>query len=398
MKLIEVSSPAHIREFHRLPVRLYQNEPHWIRPLDKDIEAVFDPQANKTFRHGECIRWILQDAQGQTIGRIAAFVDQKRAKKGNKQPTGGVGFFDCIDSQEAANRLFDAGKEWLQARGMEAMDGPINFGERDRWWGLLVEGFQLPPNYCMPYNFPYYRTLFENYGFQLYFKQFTYGRPIMDPVVERVREKAALIAQDPNYRFMHLRKSQIEKFTQDFRTIYNQAWAKHGGVPEMSSLQATNIMKQLKPVMDEKVMWFGYHQDRPIAFFIMIPELNQSFQHLNGQFNLLRKLQFLWYHRFRKQNRKVLGLVFGVVPEFQGKGVDGGLVAAVRHMVQEEYRRYDYLEMNWIGDFNPKMMVVANQVGGTIVKTHYTYRYLFDRTLPFERMPIIGGHASQQEE
>ena len=49
-------------------------------------------------------------------------------------------------------------------KGMEAMDGPINFGERDRWWGLITEGFT-PPLYCMNYNPPYYIALFENYGF-----------------------------------------------------------------------------------------------------------------------------------------------------------------------------------------------------------------------------------------
>ena len=54
--------------------------------------------------------------------------------------------------------LFDTGKEMAAwRRGMEAMDGPINFGERDRWWGLVVEGFQ-EPMYCMNYNYPYYQA------------------------------------------------------------------------------------------------------------------------------------------------------------------------------------------------------------------------------------------------
>ncbi len=72
------------------------------------------------------------------VGRIAAFIDYEIARN-NEQPTGGVGFFECINSPEAATQLFDTAKEWLQQRGMEALDGPINFGDRDRWWGLLVE-------------------------------------------------------------------------------------------------------------------------------------------------------------------------------------------------------------------------------------------------------------------
>jgi len=86
----------------------------------------------------------------------------------------------------------------------------------------------------------------------------------------------------------------------------------------------------------------------------------------------------------------MIGLVFGISPEHQGKGVDGALIHATRVMVQDKYKRYPLLEMNWIGDFNPKMLKVVDQVGGDVVKTHYTYRYLFDRTKKFKRMPIKG--------
>ncbi len=90
-------------------------------------------------------------------------------------PVGGIGFFDCINDQAAADMLFDVAKHWLLQKGMEAMDGPINFGERDRWWGLVVEGFEPPPLYCMNFNPPYYQHLFENYGFRNYFNQICFG-------------------------------------------------------------------------------------------------------------------------------------------------------------------------------------------------------------------------------
>ena len=84
----------------------------------------------------------------------------------------------------------------------------------------------------------------------------------------------------------------------------------------------------------------------------------------------------------------MLGLVFGIVPEHQGKGLEGALVMATAQMVQKDYPRYDDMEMNWIGDFNPKMIRVVEQVGGDIVKTHNTYRKLFDETKPFKRAPM----------
>lgn len=391
MKLIEVKDKKEVREFLELPVRLYKNEKNWIRPLDKDVEAVFDPKKNKYFRHGECTRWILLNTSGETIGRVAAFINRKTLKK-EAQPTGGMGFFECINDKEAAFALFDRCKEWLQEREMEAMDGPINFGDRDRWWGVLAEGYEREPNYCMPYNFPYYLDLFEAYGFQLYFQQFTYGRHVQESeygrVSEKVQAKAERINRDQNYSFRHIEKKNLAKYAEDFRTVYNKAWVKHAGVGEMPKAQAMSIMNQLKPILDERILWFGYYESEPIAFFIALPEMNQIFKHLDGKLNWWGKLKFLYYQKFTKME-KIFGLVFGVSPEFQGKGVEAALIMAVGNYIWPLDTGYKYFEMNWIGDFNPKMMKVATEIGGKIHKIHHTYRYLFDRTKEFKRAPVI---------
>ncbi|MBL6449914.1 hypothetical protein JMN32_26615 [Fulvivirga sp. 29W222] len=387
MKIVEVNSKPLAKKFIQLPVKLYKNEPNWIRPLNKDIESVFDEDKNKTFRHGECIRWILENGNGETIGRVAAFINKKTVDKGNDQPTGGMGFFECINDKEAAFKLFDQCKTWLESKGMEAMDGPVNFGERDKWWGLLVDGFDIDPNYCCNYNLPYYRDLFESYGFQDYFQQYTFGRKVRAPFSAKLMEKGEKVMKEPGYTFRHMELSKIDKYTEDFRTVYNKAWARHKGVAELSSLMAKNLIKQMKPIIDEKIIWYGYYKDEPVAFYINLPEVNQIFKHVNGKLDLIGKAKFL-YHKWTKSCNKMLGLVFGIVPEHQGKGLEGALVMATAQMVQKDYQRYDDLEMNWIGDFNPKMIRVVEQVGGDIVKTHITYRKLFDENKPFKRCPI----------
>ena len=134
MNLIEVTTPSLAKDFISVNVELNKNNSHYIRPLDKDINSVFDPKKNKSFSLGEIIRWILKDDNGQLIGRIAAFVQKKYKNKGDEFPVGGIGFFECINSQTAAAKLFDSAKEWLLQQKVQAMDGPINFGERDRWW------------------------------------------------------------------------------------------------------------------------------------------------------------------------------------------------------------------------------------------------------------------------
>lgn len=388
MKIVEVSTPQHVRAFLMLPVKLYKHERKWVRPLNKDIESVFDVEKNKAFRHGEAIRWILLNDQGETIGRVAAFVNQKTTHKGNDQPTGGMGLFECINDRAAAFMLFDQCKHWLQARGMEAMDGPINFGSRDRWWGLLIEGFDREPNYQSNYNFPYYRDFFEAYGFQVYFYQFTYGRTVNGPLSEKLAHKADLIAHDPDYTFRYLEKEELPKLAEYLHEVYNRSWANRSENPELTLQQAKMLVKQMKPIMDNRLLYFGFFKGSPIAFFLSLPELNQIFKYVDGQLNLWGKLKFLW-HTFRKTNRKAFGILFGVVPEHQGKGVDGAIIMKARKVLQETYNRYDEYEMNWIGDFNPKMINVVEQVGGNIVKRHATYRKLFDASKPFRRAPIL---------
>lgn len=386
MKLIEVTSSAHQIEFIEMALWLYRNEKNWIRPIDQDIEGLFHAETNKLFRNGaKAKRWLLQDESEKTIGRIAAFINPKMKEK---QPTGGVGFFECIENQDAAFLLFDQAKAWLQSEGMEAMDGPINFGERDKWWGLLVDGFS-EPNYNMPWNFGYYQTFFENYGFQLYFKQYTYARDVQNVGFDqKMVQRAQVILTNEDYSFRYIKGKELqEKAPEYFMTVYNKAWARHMG-KSIALKEAQLMFAKMKPILDPRLIYFAFFKGEPVGFFIQIPEINQIFKHVNGKMDLIGKLKFLWYKTFFPP-KKMLGLVFGVVPEHQGKGVEGAIVLSYDQMSGKASFPYKTIEMNWIGDFNPKMMRVCEQLISKIYKTHHTYRYLFDREKPFERHPIF---------
>lgn len=387
MKIVEVATPAHEKEFLEMAVSLYKNEKNWIRPLDKDIHGIFQPETNKLFRlGGKAKRWLLQDNSGKTIGRIAAFLHPKWKEK---QPTGGIGFFECIENRDAAFLLFDTAKGWLESEGMEAMDGPVNFGERDKWWGLLVEGFS-PPNYNMPWNFAYYKEFFEDYGFQVYFKQFTYMRPVQGVNFDaKMIERAKGVLKQKDFQFRHMEGKELkEKASQYFMEVYNKAWARHMG--KSLTLKETQLMfAKMKPIMDPRLIYFGFYKEEPISFFINIPEINQIFKYVDGKLDWWGKIKFLWNKTFNPPN-KMLGLVFGVVPEFQGKGVDSAMIMAYNEkFAKHDTFSYKTIEMNWIGDFNPKMMRICEQLNAEIYKTHHTYRYLFDRTKPFERHKVF---------
>ena len=384
MNITKVRSNDDKKAFLKLACSIYKKETNWIRPLDKDINAVFDKKINKTFRKGEVERWILMD-EGNIIGRIAAFYSKKATPEKNNLKVGGCGFFECIDNQEAANLLFDTSKEWLKEKGYESMDGPINFGERDKWWGCLTKGFEIEPNYLQNYGRDYYPKLFENYGFQVLFKQLTFLKKVRTPLSEKLSIKAKRALRDPNYSFRTLEKRKIQKYISDFAKIYNDAWSKYPGVSPLKLSQAEALFAQLKPILDEKILWFAYHNEDPVGFFLSIPEMNQIFKHVNGKFGLVGKLKTFYHLKIKKSCKKMMGLVFGIVPKHQGKGVDGALIMASRETIQEKLS-YEDLELNWIPDFNKSMIRVAEQVQVTLGKVHHTYRINFDSSIPVERI------------
>ncbi len=388
MQVVQVNDASTAASFLQVPLLLYENDPQWIRPLDKDINEVFDPAKNKAYRFGEAARWLLMAADGTLMGRIAAFTNKKYKNKGDDVPVGGMGFFECVNNQEAAVILFDTAKKWLQEKGMEAMDGPINFGERDRWWGLVTHGFT-EPLYCMNYNPPYYVNLFEQYGFKLFFNQVCFGIDPQRPIAQKIFERHAALAADPDIHCRLISKKQLPKFAADFTTVYNKAWAGHGGLKQLSVEQVMLMFNKMKRVIDERIIYFAYHKEDPIGVFLNLPDLNQYFKHMNGQFGLLQKLYFLYLQKMRP-SRKFTGLVFGVVPGWQGKGVDAFLIGECQRQVQVPSKPYLAYEMQWIGDFNPKMINVAENFGDTFRSRNLvTYRYLFDREKPFARHPIL---------
>lgn len=401
-RLVEVvASEKHLeREFIELPKRLYKESPNWVCPFDGSIKAVFDPKKNKLFADGEAIRWVAYNAEGECVGRIAAFYDKTHAYS-YEQPTGGCGFFEAIDDQELANMLFDAAREWLAERGMEAMDGPVNFGSRDAWWGLLVEGYEYQPLFENPYHYPYYKALFENYGFKNYYNQNTYLWEVDDDDVnEVVHERVKRLMQTPGYRFAPIGGEDLYSAVEKFRTIYNKAWALFTGVQSMSAEEARQMADTMRPIVDRNLIWFAYFNDEPIGFFIMVPDLNRLIGKYNGKFGLINKLRLMWDLKVRKCCDRIFGIVFGITPEFQGKGVESGMMKAMlEEYIRTKKNSYKSVELAWIGDFNPVMnRMVEKYVCARKHKIHTTYRYLFDREKEFTRCPRVGFKPRPKED
>jgi len=393
MKLIEAKDLKTLRDWMRLPWSIYKDDSNWIPHLKQDIEKVFDPERNKLFKpdkesgkQAEVIRWVLYDDAGKGIGRIAAFINPRTAWT-EKQPTGGMGFFECINDQAAANTLLKAAEDWLTARGMQAMDGPINLGDRNQFWGLLIENFTDAPIYGTNYNPPYYKELLEAYGFQVYFKQLFFRRSVNVPAQPIFHRKYNQLKNDPDIRIHDCTGRSVQQIAEDFCTVYNDAWVDHDNHKAMELSAALKIVKAMKPVMDPRLLMFIRNKERPIAMYISLPELNEIFRYVNGDLNWIGKLKFLW-HKKRGTVKTMTGIVFGVAKPFQGKGMEGALIVFAEKTLVEKGLYGDTI-LTWIGDFNPRMIKVCQNLDAVNYRTLATYRLLFDRSLPFERHPII---------
>ena len=372
MIITEVTDKQTRKDFLNVPRIIYKADENWICPLDNDVEAIFDPRKNSFHNHGTITRWVLKNQQGKLIGRIAAFVNEKKAYESDL-PTGGIGFFESTNDQQAAFMLFDTAKEWLAVKGMRAMDGPINFGENDSNWGLLVEGF-IPPSYGMNYHLPYYLNLFEAYAFKTQYAQITNNLKVYNEFPARFTKIAKWVAAKPDYEFKHLDVNHIDKFATDFKEIYNDAWKDFEHFVPITQDAILDSFRQMKPIMDQNLIWFTYINGEPAAAVVILPDANQMIKNLNGKLNLVGKLKFA-YNRW-KGVAGMRAVVMGTKQKFQNLGLESAMFIKLKEYVYPLNQYYD-LELSWVGDFNHKMLAIHHAMGATFSKKHVTMRYIF---------------------
>lgn len=357
-----------IRDFHAVGDRIYQNDSHYIKPIRSEVEAVFDPTKNNSFKKGEAVRFLLLGEDNRTVvGRIAAFYQDKAGKR-----HGAWGFFECENNVAYAEALIASAEDWLKAKGCVSAQAPVNFGSRDRFWGLWISASR-SPSYQENYHPGYYRALIENAGYAVEIEQTTYEIDRETFQMERFKKIAARTFGNEAYEYRILDFRCIDRFALDFVEVYNQAWAFH---EDFEPLELQTIQKQfrkMKAAMLPELGVFAYHENKPIGFFISILELNEVFKDFDGQLGWWNKLLFLLR---RNSIQTARGIVFGIAPKYQYKGIEAGLIMK-SHDALSKINRFKRMELSWIGDFNPKMISMLNALGAQLIKTHHTYLKIF---------------------
>lgn len=365
MEVIEVKDFSSEQQFLQVPFEIYRNDPNWVCPPWAEIRSLFDPAKNPAWERGEAKRWVLL-MDKIPRGRIAAFYQHHPGRK-----EAGIGFFECMDDGLHAASLFQTAANWLREKGFEELDGPVNFGHRDSYWGLLVDGFQVP-SFQDNYHPPYYKKLFEDYGFEAAYEQVTARITRADFNATRLEPIAKRIMANPVYRFGPFLMDETKRMAHDFVEIYNQAWVHLEHFVPVNAEKMEKIIREMKPLVIPDLISFAYVEEKPAGFFISIRDINPLIRSFKGRFGWMQKLLLLWRLKTQKP-KKLRSIVFGVIPVHHNKGLETGMIWKFYEAIQR-HPSIEEVELSWVGDFNPRMLALLEGIGAKPWKKHITYR------------------------
>jgi len=362
-----VSSKEEKKRFTNFIYPFYKNEEHWVPPLRMDQKKLISTEKNPFFNNAE-IALFIAEKDGKDVGRIAAIVDH-RFNDFHNSKTGHFGFFECINDQHTANLLFRVATDWLRDKGMNKAVGPTNPGMMDTI-GVLIEGFDKDPYILMPYNFPYYDELIMNAGLTKEMDMYAYMVDTETVNVERMERAMNIVRHrlsDLEIRPLNLKEMKSEiKIIKD---IYNQAWKNNWGFIPLSDEEFEALGNDLKMIIDTDFAHIAEIKGEPVAFSVGLPNINEILKDMNGKLFPFGIIKLLWKKRKLNSLRTAL---MGVLPEYQGKGIDALLhQRSIKNGLETEGKTIS--ELSWILETNTEMIRVAERIGAKHDKSYRMY-------------------------
>jgi GNAT superfamily N-acetyltransferase len=338
------------------------------------VETLLSRTKNPFFEHAEA-EYFIAERDGDVVGRIAA-ISNRLHNETHEDRVGFFGFFESIDDQDVANALLEAAAGWCRALGHDVLRGPTSFSVNDEC-GLLVDGFDTPPALMMPHNPPYYIGLLERAGLVKAKDLWVYqggSEQGYVPVPERLARATEMIRQRQGITLRSLNMKNFEGEVERIKELYNSAWEKNWGFVPMTEHEIDHLAEQFKPVVIPEMVPMAEKDGKLIGFGIALPDLNVIFRTNRSGRLFPMILRLLWALKMKRIRRARI-LLLGVVPAYQGKGVD----AMLYHWIwtKSAERGIYWGEAGWILEDNPAMNAGLEKMTFRVYKT---YR-LYDRRL-----------------
>jgi hypothetical protein len=314
--------------FIEMGYELYREDPGWVPPLRRDLEAQLSPGFSFYTRPGNDHRRFLARAGGRVMARAAATVnDALRDAQGAR--LGAVGFFEAEDDYAAAADVLGAAVDWLRsAHGIRDVRGPLNF---DIWHGyrFMTRGFERERFFGEPYNKPYYPGFFQRFGFSVCRRWNSFELP-------GSRSGAALLSPDPlswlyfaarGYRFEPFGARPFAECVALLHDALTQSFASFPAYTAISLDDFGELMGLARHVLHPRCSTFAFDESGALAGFAgVLIDVADAVRAMNGRSSLASRLRFLW--RRRPQHRLLLHLG-GITPAEAAR--HSGLARAMFH-------------------------------------------------------------------
>ncbi len=363
-----VHGRSDLARFMDLPWRIYADDPNWVPPLRMAVSALLDRKRHPFYQHAE-VEFFLARIGGAVVGRIAAIVNH-RHNEFHGDRTGFFGLFECVDRDDVATALLTTAADWLRARGMERVRGPMNLSTNDELYGpgILIDGFDTPPVVMMPHAPRYYRRLLERAGYTKAKDLIAYwvDVPETPPRLVRMYER---IRRQENVTIRSLDMRQLDDEIDRIQQIYNRAWERNWGFVPMTEAEIRHLAKELKPVISPGLCVLVHVNEEPVGFALGLPDYNQALRHIrSGRLLPFGLLKLLWY---RRSINAIRVLTLGLVPAFRQKGLDAAMITHIFIEAGKDSRARG--ECSWILEDNAEMRNSIERMGGQPYKTYRVY-------------------------
>jgi hypothetical protein len=367
----EVKTKADKMAFLKVPFEIYAQDPNWVAPLFLERLEHLDPKKNPYFQHADA-QLFIAEKNGKAVGRISAQIDQLHIER-YKDATGQFGFLEAQNDPEIFENLFQAAEAWLISKGMKKVRGPFSFSINDET-GLLIEGFETPPNMMMGHAAAFYAKHVENNGFKKCkdVLAYEYKRESgMPKSLQRLYERG-MASGDVVIR--PLNKSDIKNEMKIIMEIFNDAWSDNWGFVPFTDAELQMLAGNLKMLVKKEAVQIATYKGENAAMMVSLPNLNEWIAGMNGSL-----LPFGWAKLARKiitkKSNSFRVPLMGVKKKFQdgllGSALSIGLIKHIADFYWAEGAQH--CELSWILEDNKRMCHILDNVGATVYKKYRVY-------------------------
>ncbi len=365
LRVREVTTPRELRAFQRLPWRIYKENDNWAPPLLSQEKELLWPGKHPFHEHALTALFLAYRGE-EVVGRIGSCLnEQHNVYHGEK--AGFFGFFECLEDEEAAAGLINAVSIWLKKQAVEVVRGPFNWSTNETC-GLLVDGFDSPPSVMMTYNPPYYDGLMKASGLAKSKDLFAFHLSSSVEAPSRMEKIARRASERGGVSIRTLDKRNLGREVELIKAIYNDAWSKNWGFVPMTVREVDHLAKELKPVMDPRLMLFAEIEGEAVGFSVTLPDVNEVLIHLNGRMFPFGFLKALWWSRKIKSARLI---TLGIKEDFRRRGIEAILI--VETLLRARQAGYAGGELGWVLEDNRLMIRDIEAMGARHYKTYRIY-------------------------